>query len=80
MAGALIVGVSYGLEVKPKDDPYVETAEKALHAISMAGNAGAYLVDSIPTCMFDCFERARRNDFVFILSEIRSSLVPWSEI
>ncbi|KAI0920701.1 hypothetical protein AcW1_002368 [Taiwanofungus camphoratus] len=52
MAGALIVGVSYGLEVKPKDDPYVETAEKALHAISMAGNAGAYLVDSIPTLKY----------------------------
>lgn len=48
MAGSLIIGVAYGLEVKPKDDPYVETAEKALHAMAMAGNAGSFLVDYIP--------------------------------
>ncbi|KZT03231.1 cytochrome P450 [Laetiporus sulphureus 93-53] len=48
MAGALIVGVAYGLEVQPQNDPYVATAEKALHAMAMAGNAGSYLVDSVP--------------------------------
>lgn len=53
MAGALIIGVAYGLEVKPKDDPYVATAEKALHAMAMAGNAGSFLVDSIPIRMWE---------------------------
>ncbi|PCH43276.1 cytochrome P450 [Wolfiporia cocos MD-104 SS10] len=48
MAGALIIGVAYGLEVQPKDDPYVATAERALHAMAMAGNAGSFLVDYIP--------------------------------
>lgn len=48
MAGSLIIGVAYGLEVKPKNDPYVATAERALHAMAMAGNAGSFLVDSIP--------------------------------
>ncbi|KAH9929328.1 cytochrome P450 [Fomitopsis serialis] len=48
MAGSLIIGVAYGLEVQPKDDPYVATAERALHAMAMAGNAGSFLVDSIP--------------------------------
>ncbi|KAH9834604.1 cytochrome P450 [Rhodofomes roseus] len=48
MAGSLIIGVAYGLDVQPKDDPYVATAERALHAMAMAGNAGSFLVDSIP--------------------------------
>ncbi|KAI0772313.1 cytochrome P450 [Trametes elegans] len=48
MAGSLILGVAYGIDVQPKNDPYIATAETALHAMSMAGNAGAYLVDYIP--------------------------------
>ncbi|TBU24926.1 cytochrome P450, partial [Dichomitus squalens] len=48
MAGSLILGVTYGIDVQPSNDPYIATAETALHAISMAGNAGAYLVDYIP--------------------------------
>ena len=56
MAGSLILGVAYGIDVQPKDDPYIATAETALHAMSMAGNAGAYLVDSIPIREF-CFSK-----------------------
>lgn len=48
MAGSLILGVSYGLDVQPENDPYIATAEKALHAMSMAGNAGSFLVDTVP--------------------------------
>nr|BED42963.1 cytochrome P450 monooxygenase [Trametes versicolor] len=48
MAGSLILGVAYGIDVQPKNDPYIATAETALHAMSMAGNAGAYVVDYIP--------------------------------
>lgn len=53
MAGSLILGVAYGIDVQPRDDPYIATAETALHAMSMAGNAGAYLVDYIPIREFD---------------------------
>ncbi|CDO75710.1 hypothetical protein BN946_scf184493.g8 [Trametes cinnabarina] len=48
MAGSLILGVAYGIDVQPKNDPYIATAETALHAMSKAGNAGAYLVDYMP--------------------------------
>lgn len=57
MAGSLIISVSYGLDVQPQDDPYIATAEKALHAMSMAGNAGSYLVDSLPMRKSSSFEQ-----------------------
>ncbi|KAH9917357.1 cytochrome P450 [Amylocystis lapponica] len=47
-AGAVILSVTYGLDVKPKDDPFIETAERAATALVVSANAGAYLVDSIP--------------------------------
>ena len=43
MAGALILSVTYGINVLPKDDPYIAIAEEALRALSLTGNAGAYL-------------------------------------
>lgn len=43
MAGSLILAITFGIEVKPKDDPYVLMAEKALQSIAAAGNAGSYL-------------------------------------
>ncbi|KAH9941412.1 cytochrome P450 [Amylocystis lapponica] len=48
MAGAIILEVTYGLDIKPKNDPFIETAERASHALCAAANSGAYLVDSIP--------------------------------
>ena len=69
--------------VQPKNDPYIATAETALHAMSMAGNAGAYLVDYIPIREFGGF-------FIFIWrtkemtslsrSEAHPFLVPWRSI
>ncbi|KAL4246392.1 cytochrome P450 family protein [Abortiporus biennis] len=48
MAGRIILRVSYGFEVKPEKDPYIDIAENALHGISATANPGSYLVDSIP--------------------------------
>ncbi|KAH9927368.1 cytochrome P450 [Amylocystis lapponica] len=48
MVGATILRVTYGLDVKPKDDPFIETVERAAYAMGASANAGAYLVDSIP--------------------------------
>jgi hypothetical protein len=56
MAGALILEIGYGIEVQPYDDPYINTAEKALSGLSAAANAGSYLVDSFPPrCVFRLF-------------------------
>jgi hypothetical protein len=48
MAGALILGTTYGIEVQPYDDPYINTAEQAIFGLNAATNAGSYLVDALP--------------------------------
>jgi len=50
MAGSIILYVSYGINVQPKDDPYIDIAEKALFAICESGNPASYLVDAFPIC------------------------------
>ncbi|KAJ7252453.1 cytochrome P450 [Mycena rebaudengoi] len=48
MTGALIMSIAYGIDTLPSNDPYVETAEAALDAITQAAIPGRYLVDMIP--------------------------------
>lgn len=48
MAGETIMSVAYGLEVKPKDDPYIRTAEQGVHPLVAAAVPGAFLVDVLP--------------------------------
>ena len=48
MAGETIISIAYGLDVLPKDDPYVTTAEKGVHPLIVAGVPGAFLVDTFP--------------------------------
>lgn len=43
MTGALILGITFGIEVNSLDDPYITTAEKALHSMAMVGNVGSYI-------------------------------------
>ena len=40
--------VAYGIDVLPKDDPYIYTAEIALAAMSATTNPGSYMVDVLP--------------------------------
>lgn len=42
------MSITYGITVKPYDDPYIETAEKALYGLVEAAVPGTFLVDSIP--------------------------------
>ncbi|CAA7261125.1 unnamed protein product [Cyclocybe aegerita] len=42
------MSVTYGIDVLPKNDPYIETAEKSLRAVLDAAVPGAFLVDSLP--------------------------------
>ncbi|KAJ3553128.1 hypothetical protein NM688_g3784 [Phlebia brevispora] len=47
MTGELIMRLVYGIDVLPKDDPYISITETALQSL-ISGNAGAYLVKHIP--------------------------------
>ncbi|KAJ3533646.1 hypothetical protein NMY22_g7251 [Coprinellus aureogranulatus] len=48
VVGAITIEIAYGLKVKPSNDPYIESADKAVRAISTAAAPGAFLVDSLP--------------------------------
>lgn len=46
------MSVAYGIDVLPVNDPFIDTAEKAISGLSEAGVTGAYLVDVLPLCEF----------------------------
>ncbi|KAF8665749.1 hypothetical protein AX16_000197 [Volvariella volvacea WC 439] len=47
-AGAIVLRISYGYEVKENNDPFVELADKATEQFSLATAPGGFLVDVIP--------------------------------
>ncbi|KAF8589876.1 cytochrome P450 [Ramaria rubella] len=47
-AGAVIMDVVYGIQVLPRGDPYIETAEKAMDSIADAATPGSFLIDLLP--------------------------------
>ncbi|KAG2138998.1 cytochrome P450, partial [Suillus clintonianus] len=48
-AGAIILRISHGYEVKDNSDPFVDLAERALDNFSRATSPGAFMVDFIPS-------------------------------
>lgn len=48
MAAETILAIAYGLDVQPKNDPYIATAQRALHTIAIALVPGTFMVDAIP--------------------------------
>ncbi|KAI0076589.1 cytochrome P450 [Panus rudis PR-1116 ss-1] len=48
LAGRVIIGSAYGIEIKGKGNRYIEVGEVSLHALSAASNAGSYMVDTLP--------------------------------
>ena len=46
--GGMGLSLSYGIEIKQTDDPFVELAETAIKSLSEAATFGAFLVDFIP--------------------------------
>ncbi|KAJ6454682.1 cytochrome P450 [Mycena sanguinolenta] len=48
MASTFILSTAYGIDILPENGPYVDIAEKALHAMACTGIRGSYLVDSLP--------------------------------
>ncbi|KAJ7857081.1 cytochrome P450 [Mycena olivaceomarginata] len=47
MSGALMMDVTYGIDVRSSDDRYISIAEEAMHGFSIASISGAFLVDTI---------------------------------
>lgn len=48
-AGAIILRISHGYEVKEHEDPFVDLADKAVDQFSKSTATGAFMVDIIPT-------------------------------
>ncbi|KAF4616266.1 hypothetical protein D9613_008317 [Agrocybe pediades] len=48
MAGEVVMSIAYGIDVLPKDDPYITAAEQGVHPLVAAGVPGAFLVDVLP--------------------------------
>ncbi|KZP26041.1 cytochrome P450 [Athelia psychrophila] len=46
--GAMIIEVSYGLDVLPQNDPFIHSADKGVAALGIALMPGAFLVNMIP--------------------------------
>lgn len=46
------MSIAYGIEVLPKDDPYISVAEQAIQALATAVAPGAFLVDAIPVLKY----------------------------
>lgn len=55
MAGSTILDITYGLDIRTSDDPYLKRAEECLQIIDKAGNPGSFLVDIAPACMHPSF-------------------------
>ncbi|KAJ7241641.1 cytochrome P450 [Mycena rebaudengoi] len=52
LAGALIMSVTYGIEVVPYNDPYITLARDAMHGVAIASIPGTFLVDTIPALKY----------------------------
>jgi len=48
MPGALIMSVTYGMDVKSTEDPFLKVMMDASHAFAAATVPGKFLVDVIP--------------------------------
>ncbi|KAJ3566173.1 hypothetical protein NP233_g7167 [Leucocoprinus birnbaumii] len=48
MVAGAIISIAYGIEVKPKDDPFVKLATEASQSLIDTMVPGKYLVDSLP--------------------------------
>jgi len=46
--GAMALTLAYGLEIQPRNDPYVAIAEEAIHTVAQAAVPGTYLVEVMP--------------------------------
>ena len=48
----MALSLSYGIQIKQTDDPFINLAETAVKSISIAASYGAFLVDVIPVLKY----------------------------
>ncbi|KAI9443617.1 cytochrome P450 [Lactarius indigo] len=51
MSGQIIMGIAYGIDIAPRDDPYIFLAERALQAVESASITG-WTFDMLPFYMY----------------------------
>jgi hypothetical protein len=54
-AGAIILRISYGYDVKENNDPFVDLADRAMDQLSQSSTACAFMVDIMPSCKATAF-------------------------
>lgn len=47
--GAMVMSLTYGLDIKSHDDPFLSSAERALAIMEEVTVPGAFLVDTFPS-------------------------------
>ncbi|KAJ6548207.1 cytochrome P450, partial [Mycena vulgaris] len=52
MTGALIMDVTYGIDVHSTEYPYIDVAKQAMHGAATASLTGRFLVDTIPALKY----------------------------
>ena len=52
MVGQVIMSIAYGIDVLPKNDPYVEGAENMMKALFAGSTQEAAILDAIPWCIY----------------------------
>ena len=52
MTGALIMEMTYGMDIKSHEDKFLQASEKAMEYLESAITPGAFLVDTFPICWF----------------------------
>ncbi|KAF7334865.1 Cytochrome P450 [Mycena sanguinolenta] len=50
--GAVIMNITYGIDIRGADDKYIKIAKEGIERISTASMPGAFLVDSIPALKY----------------------------
>jgi len=48
MPGAIVLSITYGIDVKSVDDPFLNESVEAAHATATAIVPGKFLVDIVP--------------------------------
>jgi hypothetical protein len=52
MVGAIAISLGYGIDIKPKADPNIHIAEKAVKGLASAANFSAFWVNSFPVLKY----------------------------
>jgi hypothetical protein len=52
MSGSLMMDVTYGIDVRSLDDPYLVIVGKAIEALDVGLAPASFLVDNMPWCEF----------------------------